>query len=271
MRNRNLALGLSGVVAWLLFTGAGYSVSLAEDLSPSRPITVPANLQPLKAGVSEEVYGLSDDIFFAEQRVQANPDDPESWFLMGVAYSKTPYVERALLALDKSKRLARKSPGGFAIFDKKIAEYEKMQADTPDDATLLYAMSFGYYMRGYAVQHGYIKDSSRPPDHFYAKAESTLRHLLSLDPQHYVAMNYLGFFLAEQDPEGNLNEAVALWEKSLQLNQKENPGAYVLLGQAALKKGNLRQAVEYTAQAMKARNAWLEAHHIDPSKVKIKL
>ena len=39
----------------------------------------------------------------------------------------------------------------------------------------------------------------------------------------------------------------------------------------ALKKGNLRQAIEYTNQALKVRNAWLEAHHIDPAKLKLKL
>lgn len=227
-------------------------------------------IKPLSGGISQDAYGLSDDIAHAEAMAQANAEDPEAWFLMAVAYSRTPYVERALEALEKSKKLARKSPEGFALFDRKIAEYEKMQAKTPDDPTLLYRMGFGYYIRGYAVDHKYIKSSAQPSSFYYEKAQATFERLVAIDSGDFMALNYLGYLLAERDPVANMDMAVALWEKSLRISE-ENPGAYMLLGQAAIKKGNLRQAVEYSTKALKARNAWLEAHNLDPAKVRVRL
>ncbi len=247
------------------------SLALTMGLAQAEePLKLPGNLKPLMGGVSQNTYALTDDIEAAEAQVKETPEDPEAYFLLAVAYSRTPYVERALEALEKSKRIARKHPEGFAVFDRKIAEYEAMRAKNPNDPLLLYRLGFGYYMRGYAVAHRYIKTSPQPPEAYFDQSEQAFRHLLTIDPTDCMAMNYLGFLLAERNPEGNFDNAVALWEQSLKISE-ENPGAYMLLGQAAMKKGNLRQAVAYSAKALKARNDWLEAHNIDPAKLKIKL
>lgn len=226
--------------------------------------------RPLTGGVSREAFGFSDDIDFAEAQVREHPEDPEAWFLMAVAYSRTPYVERALEALEKSKRLARKHPEGFGVFDRKIAEYEAMRGTRPDDPALLYRLAFGYYMRGYAVAHRYIKQDPQPPAFYYDRAEAGFRHLLAVDPADFSAMNYLGYLLAERDPENNLQAAESLWRQSLAVTE-QNPGAYMLLGQAAMKRGDLREALQASAKALKARNAWLQARNISPATVRVRL
>lgn len=241
-------------------------LSLAASMSLSQPALA---MKPISGGVSEEAYGLTDDINAADALIQNSPDDPEAHFLAAVAYSRTPYVEKALSELEKSKKLAKKSKEGFALFDRKIKEYEGMQQKDPDNTLVLYRLGFGYYIRGYAVTHHYMKDTQDPSPYF-DKAEATFKHLLTLNPNDYMSMNYLGYLLAERDPDKNYDEAVGLWNRSLKLSE-ENPGAYMLLGQAAMKKGNLRQMVEYSTKAFQARNAWLESHNIDPATVKVEL
>jgi tetratricopeptide (TPR) repeat protein len=248
-----------------LLVVASSRVAIAEKTMPSVSME-----KPLTGGISQEALGLSDDIQFAEALVKQKPNDPEAHFLLAVAYSRTPYLERALEELDQSRKLARKSPEGFSVFDRKIADYEKMLLKTPDDPLILYRLGFGYYIRGYAVDNGYMKDSTPRSNTFYNQAEQTFRHLVAIDATDFSARNYLGYLLAEQDPEKNYEAAVALWEASLVIHP-ENPGAYMLLGQAALQKGNLRQAVHYSAKALQSRNSWLKARGIDPDQVKVRL
>lgn len=257
--------------ALFLALSASSLLATAADLPATTPIK---KARPVSGAVAAEVYALTNDFSVAEAQVKANPDDPEARFLLAVAYSRTPYVERALEQLDFSRRLARKSKEGFALFDRKIAEYEALLRHNPDDKLVLYRLAFGYYMRGYAVANGYIKNAEptpeNTPDAFYEKSERTFRHLSEIDPADISTLNYLGFLLAEREPQKNYDAAVALWQRSLQVTP-DNPGAYMLLGQAAMKTGNLRQAVEYSTQALKARNAWLEAHNINPATLKIRL
>lgn len=246
-----------GVLAGLMVTLATVQ---AADLAPSGGKKMMA--VPLSGSIMEEGRALTDDLAKVEAMVKANPEDPEAYFLLGVAYSRTPYLERSLDALQKARRLARKHPEGYRLFDKKIVEYEKMHAADPDNPLLLYRMGFGYYFRGYAAQYGYIKDADQPADMFYSKAEKAMRRVVELVPNDTAARDYLGFFLVEQNPEKNLNEAIALWEESLRIDPGD-PGAYMLLGQYYMKTGDLRKAVEYSTKALKIRNEWLKAHSID--------
>jgi tetratricopeptide (TPR) repeat protein len=259
------------MITWVCGTLLFFLAVDASQLAIAAQKMPPVSMEkPLSGGVSQEALGLSDDIQFAETLVDQKPNDPEAHFLLAVAYSRTPYLERALEELDQSRKLARKSPEGFAVFDRKIADYEKMLLKTPDDPLILYRLGFGYYIRGYAVDNGYMKDSTRKADAFYDQAELAFRHLVAIDPTDFSARNYLGYLLAEQDPEKNYEAAVALWKSSLVIHP-ENPGAYMLLGQAALQKGDFRQALQYSAKALQSRNSWLKSRGIDPDQVKIHL
>jgi tetratricopeptide (TPR) repeat protein len=257
----------SALIALALMLGC--ATGLAQAAGDNTALSL-SKLKPLSGGISQDAYALSDDIAVAEAQVQANPNDAEAHFLLAIAYSRTPYVEKALIELDRSRQLARKSQEGFALFDRKIAEYERMLQKSPDSPLVLYRLGFGYYMRGYAIDYGYMKDASHKPAAFYDKAEQIFRHLVSIAPTDISAKNYLGYLLAEREPDKNYDAAVELWQESIRLDTG-NPAAYMLLGQAAMKKGNLRQAVEYSTMALKARNAWLEAHNINPANLKIRL
>ena len=214
-----------------------------------------APVQPLHGSVDMEVADLTNDVAVNEELVRENPDDPEAHFLLGIAYSRTPYLEKALSELRIAKKLAKKRPEGYALFDRKIREFENLLLEKPDDPLILYRLAFGYYMRGYGVEHGYIKDGS-DPDVYYARAEKTMTRLTQVAPDDIWAKNYLGFFLIEQNETENLERAIALWEDSVRMNA-DNPGAYMLLGEAYMKQGNLKKAVESGAKGLAAREAWL--------------
>jgi len=211
--------------------------------------------KPLRGNASVDVTALSNDWRLAEAVVAENPGDPEAHFLLAVAYSRTPYLEKAIQELRTARKLAKKSPEGCKLFDRKIAEYERMLAGNPNDPLILYRLAFGYYMRGYGVQHGYIADAPTVADQYYEKAEQTMRRLIAVDPFDAWAHDYLGFFLVERD-EANTAEAIRLWEHALTV-QPDDPGAKFLLGEAYLRQGNLRKAVEYAGQALQARQQWL--------------
>ena len=247
----------------MLALGFGLLVptALATDGDPT------SEMAPVFSGsVSDVGQGFTDDVDKAEADMQADPNDPEKHFLLGVAYSRTPYLERAIEELQRSRRLAKKTKEGMSIFDRKIGEYEKMLAADPENPQLLYRMGFGYYFRGLGMEWGYITDKSTTPEAWYGKAQESLRHLLTITPDDTAARNYLGYFLVEKDNKANVKEAVDLWESVLKL-EPDNPGAHMLLGQYYMKTGNLRKAVEFSTKGLKLRNEWLAAHNIAPDKL----
>ncbi|WP_303675215.1 tetratricopeptide repeat protein [Vampirovibrio chlorellavorus] len=269
---------LKTILSGGLLFALGMALPPVVYAEPLNDAAVPRVGSPLSGGVTREVLGMGEEITQGEHRVKASPNDAEAHFLLALAYSRTPYLERALEELDLSRRIARKSPEGFALFDRKIAEYEKrIDAQSPDPV-LMYRLGFAYYVRGYAVEKGYIveKNDNKAvsnavvPNQFYDKAEEAFRHLIRLDPDDFWARNYLGYLLAERNPQANHQAAVQLWRESLAISE-DNPGAYMLLGQAAMQEGDLRQAVLYTSKALHSRNQWLKARGINPEGIKIRL
>jgi len=215
---------------------------------------VPVWAIELKGGTSQETFLLTDDVDTAQAQVDKYPEDPEAYFLLAVAYSRTPYFEKAFQAAKKAKKLIKQSPEGYAKFDGKIGEYEKMRDANPDDTRVLYRLGFAYFMKGYALEKNYIKDSPDTPAKFYTLAEQHMRKVIALDPKDIWARNYLGYLLVDADENANLDKAIALWEESLAMNA-ENPGANFMLGQAYLKKGDLRKALQYGAKGLAARQS----------------
>ncbi len=245
------------LISFALVLNLFLSHAMAQEATVVRPVS-PGKMRPLSGGVSQETTGLTDNIQAVTSQVEKTPDDPEAHFLLGVAYSRTPYVERALQELQTAKKLARRQPEGYALFDRKIRDYEHLLTKNPDNTLLLYRLAFGYYLRGYATTHNLMDAKTQPASFYYDLSEQTFRHLIALDATDFSARNYLGYLLAEREPDKNYFAATSLWQESLAISNR-NPGAYLLLGEAAMRKGNLRQAVDYSAKAVKARNEWLEA------------
>ena len=235
---------LACVLSAFLLSGAA--------MAAEQPAPLP---KPLSANVASESLILTDDVATAEAQAQSYPNNPEAHYLLAIAYSRTPYLEKAYQAFRKAKKLMKKSEAGYAGINDKIAEYEAMLAYRPEDPLVLYRLAFGYYTKGYGIEHDYIQNTPETPQSYYEKAETTLRRLIAVDPQDVWARNYLGFLLVDIDEKKHLDEAIRLWEESLAV-KKDNPGAYMLLGEAYMRKGNLRKAVEYGAQGLHSRLSW---------------
>lgn len=209
----------------------------------------------IKIEESVEDLVLTDDISIAEAQAKAYPDNPEAHFLLAIAYSRSPYVEKAFLSAKQAKKVMKNSEEGYANLDAKLAEYQDMLTYRVDDPLVLYRLGFAYFLKGYGIEKGYIKNTEEQPQTYYNKAEETLRYLISKYPDDIWAMNYLGFLLVDIDEEKNLDEAISLWKQSAAI-EDNNPGAYMLLGEAFLKKGDLKQGATYAAKGLKERMLW---------------
>lgn len=204
---------------------------------------------PLEASAHEELLNITDDLSVLEEQVKAYPNNPEAHLLLAVAYTRhIEYFERAIKTLRRAKRLIKKSPEGYKTADKLIEHYEQILTYRPNDAKVLYRLAFGYYLKGYGIQKNYIKNTTEQPDPFFDKAEATMRQAIAADPTDIWAKDYLGYLLVERNPEQNLDPAIQIWEDALQLDAK-HPGTNILLGEAYLKKGDLKKALQYASQS----------------------
>ncbi|MGE0200418.1 MAG: tetratricopeptide repeat protein [Candidatus Melainabacteria bacterium] len=214
---------------------------------------LPVLAQPaLKAELSTDKLVMTDDIDVAKAQVEAYPDDPEAHFLLAMAYSRTPFIEEAFKSMKRAKGLMKTSPQGYANLDAKLAEYEDMLRYSPDDTMVLYRLAFGYFSKGYGIEKNYIKNNPDAPAIWYDKAEETMRRVIALDPADAWARNYLGFLLININEDANLDEAMMLWEEAVAI-EPLNPGAHLMLGEAYMKKGDLKKALQHSSAAIEGR------------------
>jgi cytochrome c-type biogenesis protein CcmH/NrfG len=219
-------------------------------------VTPPA-MAPLKMDLNAETLNITNDLATAEAQAAAYPDNPEAQFLLAIAYSRSPYLEKALKTLQRTKKLVKHSPEGYATLDRLMGEYEAMRTYRAEDPLIHYRLAFGYYLKAYGLQKHYIPTEKEPDGEqaiarYLDQAEASMRRVVALDPGDIWARNYLGFLLAERKPQENMAEAIRIWEGSVAVSA-DNPGAYLLLGQAYLKQGNLKEAVKMANQGLAAK------------------
>lgn len=202
--------------------------------------------------VSQEGLALINDVDDAYTQLEDYPHDPEAYFLLAMAYSKTAYPERAFLALKKAKKYVRQHPKNFAYFDEKLDEYLVMLKAAPEDANILYRVAFAYFLKGYAVKQGYVTTDPHTPQEHYKQAIQYLETLTERHPDDTWAKNYLGYLWIETNP-NQTEEAIALWEDVLK-KDPNNAGAHALLAETYLTQKNLVKALEHAAQTMSGRD-----------------
>jgi Tfp pilus assembly protein PilF len=88
-------------------------------------------------------------------------------------------------------------------------------------------------------------------------AETTLREILKQSPQNPIALNNLGYFLAERGEK--LEEALNLIEQAVQ-NNPTNPSYLDSLGWAYFKLGKLVEAEKYLKNALRFDNSSSTIH-----------
>lgn len=88
-----------------------------------------------------------------------------------------------------------------------------------------------------------FSDAGRVPD-----AERTVRQVVNREPGNAVALNYLGYLLADKGAPQQLDEAIGLVRRALEL-EPENPSYLDSLGWAYYRRGDMVQAERYLAPA----------------------
>ncbi len=88
-----------------------------------------------------------------------------------------------------------------------------------------------------------FNDSGRFPD-----AERTVRQVVAREPANASALNYLGYLLADKGQPQQLDEAIVLVRRALDL-EPENPSYLDSLGWAYYRRGDMAEAQRYLAPA----------------------
>jgi tetratricopeptide (TPR) repeat protein len=234
----------------------------SEALTPEkRPAETPPGETPKKQkrtftlNADAEALKLTDDIKVAKAQLKKHPDDPEAHFLMAAAYSRSPYLEKAFSHITKVKRMLKEKKD-FEFIDRTIVGYETLAETNPNDPVILYRLAMGYYFKGYSLERYPQYYASTPVGDrldYYQKAKDTMLRVIDLNPKDTWARNYLGYLVSENGKD--LSKAIGIWEESLAVDSERNPGAYLLLSQAYLQQGNLKQALFYGAKGMEIKQA----------------
>ncbi len=236
----SIALGLTLLTATLAPAWADNTAPQTDELPAVQRITI-----------TKEALALINNVDDAYGQLEAYPNDPEAYFLLAIAYSKTAYPERAFKALKKAKKYVRQHPQNFGYFDEQLDEYLTLLKQSPQDENVLYRVGFAYFLKGYAIEQGYVDDDNTAPADYYKKAAQYLETLVSYHPQDTWAKNYLGYLWIETDP-SKTEQAITLWESVL-TDEPNNPGAHALLAEAYMKQKNLAKALQHGAISVSNR------------------
>ncbi len=199
---------------------------------------------------SQDALKITDDIALAEKQAQENPDDPEAHFLLAAAYSRSPHLDKAFWEMKKTKELL-KAKQDFEFIDRTITDYEAVRQEQPNDTVVLYRLAMAYFFKGYTIEkypHHYKNAPTGAAIDFYDKAQTMMRQVIALDPQDTWAMNYLGYLVSDNGK--HLSKGIDLWQESLRINDRDNAGAYLLLSQAYMQKGDIQKALVYGAKGL---------------------
>lgn len=247
---------VSTALVSLLLSGIAYS-----EVTPSSTGVVEAappssiSAGPIKLEAQQQVLKLTDDLKVAKAQLKANPEDPEANFLAAAAYSRTPQLDKAFKYMRKVKALL-KANQDFEFIDRTIADYESLLSMAPNNPVVLYRLAMGYYFKGYSIEkypHHFKLGPTGTPTAYYQKAEGAMRKVIDKNPYDIWARNYLGYLMTDNGRD--LTRGIPVWQESLQVNDKENAGAYLLLSQAYLKAGDLVKALEYGARGLEQQQA----------------
>jgi len=237
-------------------------MAFAEDTTPATTETAAPSETPnaqTPSTVAKPAYSfttqrqalkMTDDIDTVEAQVQANADDPEAHFLAAAAYSRSPYLDKAFKHIKKVKEIL-KTKQDFEFIDRTLTEYEQLQVKSPNDPVVLYRLALAYYLKGYSVEkypHHYKTAPVGSVQSYYEKARSTMGRVVELNPKDTWARNYMGYFISENGQ--NWEKAIPIWKESLAIDDQRNPGAYLMLGQAYLKLGDLGNGLLYHAKGI---------------------
>jgi len=160
---------------------------------------------------------------------------------LSVVYDLTGQLDKAIesartaLDLDPERNSVRTYLAQLLVKNSRLAEAEKILQEglvkTPDDTVLLYQLAI-------------TQDRSGRFD----LAESVLKRIIEIDPEHFDALNYLGYSWADRDM--NLDQSLVMIKKALGIKPD---AAYIIdsLGWVYYRMGQYEEALKYLLEAGK--------------------
>lgn len=214
-----------------------YAANVADTKQAVKADTVvSASLAPVASGskdlLSKELTNMEIEKW--KQHTTTNPKDPNGFFELAMAYSRSSYIEKAWPALQEVDKL----DANFA--NKVIQKMNNHLAKNPNDTEARYKLAFGYYFKG-------LKNNDTM---YKQKAKDEFDRIIKQDPNNIWAMNYRAYLYTE---DGELDKGIDMWERSLAID-KNNPVTHFVLGHAYYKKGKFKQALQEIGLAFDLRN-----------------
>lgn len=162
------------------------------------------------------------------------PTDPHARFSLAMVYAHEGELLNGWRELQMiGRQLSSEQQQRFAT--EVVGEADRVLQRSPNDVLIRYRRAFALYFLGQ-------KDA--------AKVE--FEKIVALEPDHSWSLGYLGYGYMDK---GDLNRAIALWERGV----KADPGNSVLhyvLGLAYTRKGELKKAAKHFATAYKDRTLY---------------
>jgi len=210
----------------------------ATELSPGSAVAH-TNL-----GVVLDDLGRADEAIESYYRaLELDPDDGQTHYNLGLVYHKRGQAEEAEAHYRDAIELAPNLPQvrinlgailiGAGRFEEALAELEQALEIAPDHPIGL------YYYANACDSTGRI-----------AEALDAYRRLVEVDPNDIEALNYLGWYLANGEPDlRNVEDAVRYARRALELDP-DNAGIWNTLGIALYRAGELEECVDALNRSM---------------------
>jgi tetratricopeptide (TPR) repeat protein len=237
-------------------TLAGNSEAVVRTIERSRRLLGPGDLYPDRELIA--YYRSSGEKAKALQAVRSvrsrNPDDPGFLRLEATLLAETGKVDEAVALVRKPPTPA---PGTRIPVDEfsdlLFISYLYTEARRGKEAAAAAEEAFAIARSSERKQLARITlASAQHSAGSAAAAEATLREILKETPDNPIALNNLGYFLAERGE--RLAEAVEIIRRALEIDP-ENPSYLDSLGWAYFKQGDLDNAERYLREAARRNTA----------------
>ena len=196
----------------------------ARKLAPSDP-AVAGYL--IEANIAAKKYGAAVDA--AKSALAQHPDDLRLTRLEAQALRHNGKADQGIALLEEAVKHHTDDPLAYISLAQAYSEAERgaQAVKVLQDAQGKFPSDDGI-----AFELGTVFDKQKK----FAEAESAFRQVLSRDPENAIALNYLGYMLAERGE--RLDESVTYLKKALQV-EPENPSYLDSLGWAYFKADKL--------------------------------
>jgi len=196
----------------------------ARRLSPGDP-SIAGYL--IEAHIAAKKYGAAVDA--AKAALAQHPNDLRLTRLEAQALRHSGKADQGLALLEEAVKHHTDDPLAYISLAQAYADAERgaQAVKTLQDAQVKFPSNDGI-----AFELGTVFDKQKK----FAEAESAFRQVLARDPDNAIALNYLGYMLAERGD--RLDESVTYLKKALQI-EPENPSYLDSLGWAYFKSDKL--------------------------------